>query len=107
MVLRTLPIVCANEEVLNDSLAREMGNRNQEEPKQWMHRIPLYAERLLKAETSTAEGVKECNQQDSKSTAVKWISKSIDMTKQTQGYYHRPDTLFGPLSWSLGLSMSL
>ena len=42
-------IVCANEEVLNDGSHEKCGTREVERKnlKQWMLRIPLYAERLL------------------------------------------------------------
>jgi len=41
--------VCANEEVLNDGSHEKCGNKVEKKNlKQWMLRIPLYAERLLK-----------------------------------------------------------
>ena len=41
-------IVCANEEVLNDGTHEKCGNPvERKNLKQWMLRIPLYAERLL------------------------------------------------------------
>ena len=92
-------IVCANEEVLNDGTHEKCGNPViKKNLKQWMLRIPLYAERLLKGlETlDWPEGVKDMQRN--------WIGKStgaeVDFeidghNKKLRVYTTRPDTLFG------------
>ncbi len=92
-------IVCANEEVLNDGTHEKCGNRvSKRNLKQWMLRIPYYAERLLSGlETlDWPEGIKEMQRN--------WIGRStgaevdfrVDGHKEKICVYTtRPDTLFG------------
>lgn len=92
-------IVCANEEVLTDGSHEKCGNRVEKKNlKQWMLRIPLYAERLLKGIDSLEwpEGIKDMQRN--------WIGRStgaevdfeIDGTdKKLRVFTTRPDTLFG------------
>ncbi len=92
--------VCANEEVLNDGSHEKCGTKEVERRflKQWMLRIPHYAERLLSGleNLDWPEGVKDMQRN--------WIGKStgaevdfaIDgMEKTLKVYTTRPDTLFG------------
>lgn len=92
-------IVCANEEVLTDGTHEKCGNRVEKKNlKQWMLRIQLYAERLLKGIDSLnwPEGIKDMQRN--------WIGRStgaevdfkIDGTDQNlRVFTTRPDTLFG------------
>ena len=92
-------IVCANEEVLTDGTHEKCGNPViRKNLKQWMLRIPLYAERLLKGleNVDWPEGVKDMQRN--------WIGKStgaeVDFEIEGLGqslrvYTTRPDTLFG------------
>ncbi len=92
-------IVCANEEVLNDGSHEKCGNQVvRKNLKQWMLRIPNYAERLLEGLEGLdwPEGIKEMQRN--------WIGRStgaevdfqIDGTKEKiRVYTTRPDTLFG------------
>ena len=92
-------IVCANEEVLTDGSHEKCGNPVvRKNLKQWMLRIPLYAERLLKGleKLDWPEGVKEMQ--------YNWIGKStgaeVDfelegLDEKLRVYTTRPDTLFG------------
>ncbi|HLN55482.1 MAG TPA: leucine--tRNA ligase [Bacteroidales bacterium] len=92
-------IVCANEEVLADGSHEKCGNRViRKNLKQWMLRIPLYAERLLKGIDSLdwPEGIKDMQRN--------WIGRStgaeVDFTLDGLGetltvFTTRPDTLFG------------
>lgn len=92
-------IVCANEEVLTDGSHEKCGNQVvRKNLKQWMLRIPLYAERLLKGLDGVdwPEGVKDMQRN--------WIGKStgaeVDFEVEGLGrslrvYTTRPDTLFG------------
>ncbi|MBN1133173.1 MAG: leucine--tRNA ligase [Bacteroidales bacterium] len=92
-------IVCANEEVLNDGTHEKCGSPvSRKDLKQWMLRIPLYAERLLKGldELDWAEGIKDMQRN--------WIGKStgaevdfrLEGTDQKLTVFTtRPDTLFG------------
>jgi leucyl-tRNA synthetase len=92
-------IVCANEEVLTDGTHEKCGNpvikRNL---KQWMLRIPHYAERLLAGLETVEwpEGIKDMQKN--------WIGKSTgaEVDFPVDGHDHfirvfttRPDTLFG------------
>jgi leucyl-tRNA synthetase len=91
--------VCANEEVLNDGSHEKCGNRVQKRNlKQWMLRIQLYAERLLKGidKLDWPEGIKDMQRN--------WIGRStgaevdfgIDgMDVNLTVFTTRPDTLFG------------
>lgn len=98
-------IVCANEEVLADGSHEKCGTHEVERRnlKQWLMRIPLYAERLLKGLDSLdwPQGVKDMQKN--------WIGKSfgaeVDFTvadqngnpteKKLRVYTTRCDTLFG------------
>lgn len=91
--------VCANEEVLTDGSHEKCGNQvARKNLKQWLLRIPHYAERLLQGlETlDWPYGIKEAQKN--------WIGKStgaevdfeIDgLGKKLKVYTTRPDTLFG------------
>ncbi len=91
--------VCANEEVLMDGSHEKCGNQVEKRNlKQWMLRIPLYAERLLKGIDTLdwPEGVKDMQRN--------WIGRSTgaEVTFSIDGknskltvYTTRPDTLFG------------
>jgi leucyl-tRNA synthetase len=92
-------IVCANEEVLFDGSHEKCGNRVEKKNlKQWMLRIPLYAERLLKGIDGLdwPEGIKDMQRN--------WIGRStgaevdfeIDgINEKLTVFTTRPDTLFG------------
>jgi leucyl-tRNA synthetase len=92
-------IVCANEEVLFDGSHEKCGNRVEKKNlKQWMLRIPLYAERLLKGIEGLdwPEGIKDMQRN--------WIGRStgaevdfnIDgLNEKLTVFTTRPDTLFG------------
>ena len=91
--------VCANEEVLNDGSHEKCGNRVEKRNlKQWMLRIPLYAERLLKGinKLDWPEGIKDMQRN--------WIGRSTgaEVDFRIEGlninltvFTTRPDTLFG------------
>jgi len=92
-------IVCSNEEVLTDGTHEKCGNPVvRKNLKQWMLRIPLYAERLLSGldKLDWPEGVKDMQRN--------WIGRStgaevdfpIDgLDTGLRVYTTRPDTLFG------------
>ncbi len=92
-------IVCANEEVLNDGSHEKCGNIVEKRNlKQWMLRIPLYAERLLEGinDLNWPVGIKEMQRN--------WIGRSTgaEVNFQIDGldenltvFTTRPDTLFG------------
>jgi leucyl-tRNA synthetase len=92
-------IVCANEEVLTDGSHEKCGNRVEKKNlKQWMLRIQLYAERLLKGidDLDWPEGIKDMQRN--------WIGRStgaeVDFTieginENLTVFTTRPDTLFG------------
>ncbi|HOW39862.1 MAG TPA: leucine--tRNA ligase [Bacteroidales bacterium] len=92
-------IVCANEEVLNDGSHEKCGHRVEKKNlKQWMLRIPLYAERLLKGIDTVdwPEGIKDMQRN--------WIGRStgaeVDfsvegLAEKLTVFTTRPDTLFG------------
>jgi leucyl-tRNA synthetase len=92
-------IVCANEEVLNDGSHEKCGNKVEKKNlKQWMLRIPLYAERLLKGidKLDWPEGIKDMQRN--------WIGRStgaeVDfaiegLKRNLTVFTTRPDTLFG------------
>lgn len=92
-------IVCANEEVLSDGSHEKCGNRViRKNLKQWMLRIPLYAERLLKGidDLEWPEGIKDMQRN--------WIGRStgaevdfmVDGSRDKLTVFTtRPDTLFG------------
>ncbi|MDX9881262.1 MAG: leucine--tRNA ligase [Prolixibacteraceae bacterium] len=91
--------VCANEEVLTDGSHEKCGNQvSRKNLKQWLLRIPHYAQRLLEGldELDWPEGVKDMQKN--------WIGKStgaevdfaIDgLDEKIRVYTTRPDTLFG------------
>ncbi len=91
--------VCANEEVLNDGSHEKCGCQvNRKNLKQWMLRIPLYAERLLKGLDTLdwPAGVKDMQRN--------WIGRStgaeVDfaldgLNEKLTVYTTRCDTLFG------------
>ena len=92
-------IVCANEEVLNDGGHEKCGTRvERKNLKQWLLRIPHYAERLLEGleQVDWPEGVKDMQRN--------WIGRSTgaEVDFGLKGSEHtlrvfttRPDTLFG------------
>jgi len=91
--------VCANEEVLTDGSHEKCGNQViRKNLKQWLLRIPHYAERLLQGLDGLdwPEGVKDMQKN--------WIGKSsgaeVDfaiqgLDEKLRVYTTRPDTLFG------------
>ena len=91
--------VCANEEVLTDGAHEKCGHQVvRRNLKQWLLRIPHYAERLLDGlnKLDWPEGVKDMQRN--------WIGKShgaeIDfvvegLSERLKVYTTRPDTLFG------------
>ncbi|HDZ41273.1 MAG TPA: leucine--tRNA ligase [Bacteroidetes bacterium] len=92
-------IVCANEEVLTDGSHEKCGHPVEKmNLKQWMLRIPLYAERLLSGldDLDWPEGIKDQQRN--------WIGKStgaeVKFHVENTGdiisvFTTRPDTLFG------------
>ena len=92
-------IVCSNEEVLTDGTHEKCGNKViRRNLKQWMLRIPYYAERLLNGleKLDWPEGIKEQQRN--------WIGRSTgaEVDFKVEGskeiitvYTTRPDTLFG------------
>jgi leucyl-tRNA synthetase len=92
-------IVCANEEVLNDGSHEKCGHPVEKKNlKQWLLRIPHYAERLLEGleKVDWPEGVKDMQRN--------WIGRStgaeVDFRIRDSGevlrvFTTRPDTLFG------------
>lgn len=92
-------IVCANEEVLNDGSHEKCGQKVEKKNlKQWMLRIPHYAERLLKGIDTVdwPEGIKDMQRN--------WIGRStgaeVDfsvegLNEKLTVFTTRPDTLFG------------
>jgi len=92
-------IVCANEEVLNDGSHEKCGHQVEKmNLKQWMLRIPHYAERLLTGfdNLDWPEGIKDQQRN--------WIGKStgaeVKFHTENTGdiitvFTTRPDTLFG------------
>jgi leucyl-tRNA synthetase len=92
-------IVCANEEVLTDGSHEKCGNRVEKKNlKQWMLRIQLYAERLLKGIDSLdwPEGIKDMQRNwIGRSTGAE-VDFSVDgMDAKIRVFTTRPDTLFG------------
>jgi leucyl-tRNA synthetase len=92
-------IVCANEEVLTDGSHEKCGNTViRKNLKQWMLRIPLYAERLLKGLESLdwPEGVKDMQRNwIGKSTGAEVDFEVEGLNQKLRVYTTRPDTLFG------------
>jgi leucyl-tRNA synthetase len=91
--------VCANEEVLSDGSHEKCGNQvARKNLKQWLLRIPHYAQRLLEGldQLDWPEGVKDMQKN--------WIGRStgaeVDFSipgldQKLRVYTTRPDTLFG------------
>jgi leucyl-tRNA synthetase len=93
-------IVCANEEVLNDGSHEKCGSKEVERRflKQWLLRIPHYAERLLDGldDLDWPEGVKEMQRNwIGRSTGAEVDFKLEDGSDKLRVYTTRPDTLFG------------
>ncbi len=92
-------IVCANEEVLFDGSHEKCGNRVEKKNlKQWMLRIPLYAERLLKGidDLDWPEGIKEMQRNwIGRSTGAEVDFRLDGMDAHLRVFTTRPDTLFG------------
>jgi len=97
-------IVCANEEVLNDGSHEKCGSQvERKNLKQWLLRIPHYAERLIQGleKLDWTEGIKDMQRN--------WIGRStgaeVDFaiadasgaatSSSLRVYTTRPDTLFG------------
>ena len=85
-------IVCANEEVLTDGSHEKCGNPVvRKNLKQWMLRIPLYAERLLKGleKLDWPEGIKESQRNwIGKSTGAEVDFELDGLAGKTEGLYH-------------------
>lgn len=95
----TCRIVCSNEEVLNEGSHEKCGNRVEKKNlKQWMLRIPLYAERLLTGfeKLEWPEGIKDMQRNwIGRSTGAE-VDFSIDgLNEKLTVFTTRPDTLFG------------
>jgi len=92
-------IVCANEEVLFDGSHEKCGNRVEKKNlKQWMLRIPQYAERLLKGmdELDWPDGIKEMQRNwIGRSTGAEVDFKLEGLNEILRVFTTRPDTLFG------------
>jgi len=93
-------IVCANEEVLNDGSHEKCGTKNvfKKKLKQWLLRIPLYAERLLDGldDLDWPEGIKEMQRNwIGKSTGAEVVFSIADSEEKITVFTTRPDTLFG------------
>ncbi len=91
--------VCANEEVLNDGTHEKCGNKVERRYlKQWMLRIPLYAERLLKGidDLNWPEGIKDMQRNwIGRSTGAEVDFKIDGLDENLTVFTTRPDTLFG------------
>ncbi len=92
-------IVCANEEVLNDGSHEKCGNIVEKKNlKQWMLRIPHYAERLLKGidDLDWPEGIKDMQRNwIGRSTGAEVDFKIDGLDETLTVFTTRPDTLFG------------
>jgi len=98
-------IVCANEEVLADGSHEKCGTKEirRRNLKQWLMRIPLYAERLLQGlETlDWPEGIKEMQRNwigRSSGAEVDFtvaITSTVSSSLTLRVFTTRPDTLFG------------
>jgi leucyl-tRNA synthetase len=92
-------IVCSNEEVLSDGSHEKCGNIVEKKYlKQWMLRIPLYAERLLDKidDLDWPEGIKDMQRNwigRSTGAEVDFNIEGID--EKLTVFTTRPDTLFG------------
>ncbi len=91
--------VCANEEVLNDGTHEKCGNKVEKKNlKQWMLRIPLYAERLLNGidKLDWPEGIKDMQRNwIGRSTGAEVDFKIEGLNLNLTVFTTRPDTLFG------------
>ena len=91
--------VCANEEVLSDGSHEKCGNQvHRKHLKQWLLRIPLYAQRLLDGldDLDWPAGVKDMQKNwIGKSTGAEVDFKIADLDEKLKVYTTRPDTLFG------------
>lgn len=92
-------IVCANEEVLMDGSHEKCGNQvTRKNLKQWMLRIPLYAERLLKGldNLDWPDGIKDMQRNwIGRSTGAEVDFKIDGLSEKIRVFTTRPDTLFG------------
>ncbi len=92
-------IVCANEEVLADGTHEKCGTRVEKRNlKQWMLRIQLYAERLLKGidDLLWPEGIKDMQRNwIGRSTGAEVDFKIEGLNEKLTVFTTRPDTLFG------------
>ncbi len=92
-------IVCANEEVLNDGTHEKCGTKVEKRNlKQWMLRIPLYAERLLKGidDLNWPEGIKDMQRNwIGRSTGAEVDFKIDGLDENLTVFTTRSDTLFG------------
>ena len=92
-------IVCANEEVLNDGTHEKCGHPVEKKNlKQWLLRIPLYAERLLKGleEVDWPEGVKDMQRNwIGRSTGAEVDFRVEESSEVLRVFTTRADTLFG------------
>jgi leucyl-tRNA synthetase len=92
-------IVCSNEEVLNDGSHEKCGNIVEKKNlKQWMLRIPLYAERLLNGidNLNWPEGIKDMQRNwIGRSTGAEVDFKIEGLAENLTVFTTRPDTLFG------------
>lgn len=92
-------IVCANEEVLMDGSHEKCGNTViRKNLKQWMLRIPFYAERLIKGldDLDWPEGVKDMQRNwIGRSTGAEVDFKVDGVDEKIRVFTTRPDTLFG------------
>ena len=92
-------IVCSNEEVLNDGSHEKCGNKVEKKNlKQWMLRIPLYAERLLTGidKLNWPEGIKDMQRNwIGRSTGAEVDFKIEGLNETLTVFTTRPDTLFG------------
>ncbi|HNY15087.1 MAG TPA: leucine--tRNA ligase, partial [Bacteroidales bacterium] len=92
-------IVCANEEVLYDGSHEKCGNRVEKKNlRQWMLRIPLYAERLLSGfeNLDWPEGIKDMQRNwIGRSTGAEVDFEIEGMNEKLKVFTTRPDTLFG------------
>jgi leucyl-tRNA synthetase len=92
-------IVCANEEVLTDGSHEKCGNRvERKNLKQWMLRIQLYAERLLKGidNLEWPEGIKDMQRNwIGRSTGAEVDFRIEGFDEKVTVFTTRPDTLFG------------
>ena len=91
--------VCANEEVLTDGAHEKCGHHViRKNLKQWLLRIPHYAQRLLEGldDLDWPEGVKDMQKNwIGKSTGAEVDFQVEGLEQQLRVYTTRPDTLFG------------